>query len=759
MVFASTACEYHPRMTTLSEIARSTLVAAAALEKVGRGVVLGLMPLDALAEGTLVDFVAWEHDAGTRPPLVEHAYRAVGRNLAALETQSSDAFTALSMDERLGLSGTVSIIDRFKLLPVVRLALVLLDFAKGGSEERRFGWETKGADLTVHNIAASQVLRAEGTLVGAEFDPVLEELLLQMIANHGLAGQFARGETPVAAFRPWVQWLIENDSALAKAIGVNASQAVTLACNAMHLIDAMDTEAVREGLVDDRLLGELRNVRDFWIGAVMRPERLDEHEDLRSRFGRLRRQALEAGEPVARLDAALTVAAPHLEWMNRLLVNAQLWYFEPATHALSSEAALRLLVLGLGQADRNDAVDCARPFHLSFQPLVNALGASDTRTAYRVRLIEALLLKWDLDSLARGEFPADLLAGFSPRIGGTTAVALELQTTPEADALVTLLALYEGRSSVAFHQILKLLCDAYDLRKDEFDRLANEAQYLATMNAARSDKERMLDFVVPGTIVEVGPGGGVVLDLLEARFDDSDIVGLDLSDAVVTELERRRGREGHSWRIVKGDAFEIGDIIGAGTANTVIFCSLLHEIYSYVESEGRKFQMEPVQALLRAAYDALADGGRIIIRDGVKPPPGVRILDFLDPDGPDFLRRFQAEFEGREIGVEWLDDTRARMSAPDAMEFLYCYTWGPASFPYEVREQYGIMERDEYERAVLEWLPGARAVDVPDDLRSYLQPGYETGLASKVRLSDGEGSPVPLPDSNAIWVFEKAAAK
>ena len=38
-------------------------------------------------------------------------------------------------------------------------------------------------------------------------------------------------------------------------------------------------------------------------------------------------------------------------------------------------------------------------------------------------------------------------------------------------------------------------------RKDEYDRVNNEASYLATMNAARSDKSRMLDYAVPGRIV------------------------------------------------------------------------------------------------------------------------------------------------------------------------------------------------------------------------------------------------------------------
>jgi hypothetical protein len=92
---------------------------------------------------------------------------------------------------------------------------------------------------------------------------------------------------------------------------------------------------------------------------------------------------------------------------------------------------------------------------------------------------------------------------------------------------VTLLGIYETRSQASYHTMLKALCDLYGLRKDELDRVANEANYLANMNAARSDKERMLDFVRPGRIVEIGPGGGIVLDLLEQRFADSEVIGVD----------------------------------------------------------------------------------------------------------------------------------------------------------------------------------------------------------------------------------------
>src|SRR4029453_4557888 len=94
------------------------------------------------------------------------------------------------------------------------------------------------------------------------------------------------------------------------------------------------------------------------------------------------------------------------------------------------------------------------------------------------------------------------------------AITVDYVDTEESAALVTLLGLYETRSQVAYHTMLKALCDLYGLRKDELDRVANEANYLATMNSARSDKQRMLELVQPGRIVEIGPGGGVVLDLL-----------------------------------------------------------------------------------------------------------------------------------------------------------------------------------------------------------------------------------------------------
>ena len=98
------------------------------------------------------------------------------------------------------------------------------------------------------------------------------------------------------------------------------------------------------------------------------------------------------------------------------------------------------------------------------------------------------------------------------------------------------------------------------------------------------------------------------------------------------------------------------------------------------------------------------------------------------------------------------------MATPDAMEFLYTYTWGPASFPYEVRELYGILPYDDYVAALVDWVGGrdvAKVVEIPAHLRSYLQPGYRDNLAGKIELTDEHDRPAPLPDSNCLLVVER----
>ncbi|HEY4177003.1 MAG TPA: methyltransferase [Kofleriaceae bacterium] len=710
-----------------------------------------------------------EHDAGTTQPLLEHiATRVLGAKLVGLEKRDHATFgPGLSSTAFTRLADICTRVIEAGLGPVLRVAMMHLDIAKTADPAMRAAWSARGIPLEVHNEASAAILRAYDRPAGWSMAPVLGELALALIEAHGLAGQHVRGEGPMLVFAPLVARLRELSDQLWPALGTGPLapfEMVALALDALHVIDACDTSAVREGLLDDALLAKLAKVR-AQLGNVCRdPEWQDptislaalspppDRAALATRLRSLRAGRQHAGEPAEAVTAAVAaIGDTELAALAPALATCQLWYCESATSGLSPAAQLGVLAAAVGAA-RSLGVDVSRPWHAMLKPLVARLHGDSPAVRYRLRLVEAALAATPLRQLVTGSAHLGPLGALSSRLAHPTdadAIVIDYADSDESAALITLLGVYETRSQVSYHTMLKALCDLYGLRKDEFDRVANEANYLLTMNAARSDKQRMLDYVKPGTIVEIGPGGGVVLDLLEERYADSKIVGVDLSREVIGALEGRAKSHGRAWTVALGAAEDLADIVPA--ADTVVFCSILHEVYSYTEP---KFALASVEAVIKSAFGVLRPGGRIVIRDGVMPAPGTRRIKMLSPDVKATLELYCAQFAGRAVTYTELAPDRVEMTTPDAMEFLYTYTWGPASFPYEVRELYGIMTYDDYVAALLRWCgPAARVV--PNELGSYLQPGYRENLRTKIELTDERDQPVELPDSNCLIVIEK----
>ena len=712
-----------------------------------------------------------EHDAGTDRPLLDHvATRLLGRKLRGLELHDRARF-----QDREGLSQAAfdqlaircAHVMKAGLGRALRVAIIHLDIAKTQSATHRAAWLAQGITLEVHNEAAAAILRSSDRARSWPLYDVLGKLAIAWIEAHGLAGQHVRGEGPLVMFAPLVATLRELAPALARVLGVPPGDAVQLALDALHVLDACDTAAVREGLLDDALLGKLAGVRDrlatvctppAWIDPSRALTRLTPPPDrawLAERLRALRAGRQLAGEPAAAVDEAVAAVGDlELEALLPALATCQLWYCESATSGLSPAAQLAVLAAAVGAA-RAIGVDVKRPWHAQLRPLVARLRGDAAEVRYRLRLVEAALAATPVRSLLTGGASLGPLGTLSARLAhptDTDTIVIDYVDTPESASLVTLLGLYETRSTIAFHSMLKALCDLYGLRKDEFDRVANEANYLATMNAARSDKQRMLDFVRPGRVVEIGPGGGVVLDLLEQRYPDAEVIGVDLSREVVTALEKHARASGRRWRVVLGAAEELATLVPP-PVDTVVFCSILHEVYSYTEP---KFSLASVARVIEAAFATLSPGGRIVIRDGVMPPPGIRRIRMIAPDVRPTFDLYVAQFEGRKIELTELAPDRVELSTADAMEFLYTYTWGAASFPYEVRELYGILTYDDYVARVIDWCGGprkARLVDNP--LRSYLQAGYRENLVGKIVLTDERDEPVDLPDSNCLIVVER----
>ena len=126
------------------------------------------------------------------------------------------------------------------------------------------------------------------------------------------------------------------------------------------------------------------------------------------------------------------------------------------------------------------------------------------------------------------------------------------------------------------------------------------------------------------------------------------------------------------------------------------------------------------------------------------------------------LDLFRESFEPRSISFEPIGTDRVRIGTRDLYEFLTTFTWGPDSFPYEVREQRAVLPRAEYVARMIaackkaDPSADAREVPVPVDLASYLQPGYPAHVSPHVRIFDESGEvPVSMPDVNGVWVIEK----
>jgi SAM-dependent methyltransferase len=721
-----------------------------------------------------------EHDppTGAQPrPLLDHvATRMLGRKLAGLEAGNISLFQTTGLSEP-AFAALVSITKKVLdagLGPALRAAILHLDIAKTASAGHRTAWTAQGIALEVHNEAAAAILRRANRTW--DLPPPLAKLAIAWVEAHGLAGQHVRGEGPMLMFAPLVGALRDLAPSLGRIMGLEPHRAIAIALDGLHVLNVCDTAAVREGLMDDVLLGKLARVRDQLLIVAAQAGFTEPHDALRAlappptraalveRLRSLRSGRQAAGEPVAAIESAVAaIGDTELSALAPALATCQLWYCEAATSALSPAAQLGILAAAVGAA-RQFGVDTTRPWHAQLRPLLARLAGPGAR--YRLRLVEAALAQHSLRELLTGTASLGPLGALSTRLASTTtpdAVVIDFLESDESAALLTLLGIYETRSQAQFHHMLKALCDLYGLRKDELDRLANEASYLASMNAARSDKQRMLDYVKPGAIVEIGPGGGVVLDLLEARFPESQILGVDLSREVIAALEARAKAGGHRWRVVLGAAEALPEL--AHDVDTVVFCSILHEVYSYTPP---LFAMASVERVIKAAWAALRPGGRIVIRDGVRPPDGTRRIRLVAPDARPTFDLYVAQFEGRKIEYRELATemepgtlrptggvTRVELSTADAMEFLYTYTWGPASFPYEVRELYGIMTYDAYVAALASWCPGARVVDIPAHLRSYLQPGYRDNLAGRIELTDEHDAPAELPDSNCLIVIEK----
>ena len=290
-------------------------------------------------------------------------------------------------------------------------------------------------------------------------------------------------------------------------------------------------------------------------------------------------------------------------------------------------------------------------------------------------------------------------------------------------------------------------------------------QYYARMASSGNDKLKIAAFLHDGEhVLDVGAGSGTLAKLLLDEFPNLHITALDQSDSAIKRLHELQKQYPARLSVLQCDFFNYAP---HEKFNAVIFCSSLHEIFSYTEvkeyGEAKRFQKSVIDSALQHAAEVLNDeDGRIIIRDGIATSHNRRVLvTYKDPALKHLAERYENEFEGfpLEIVHTPLGDI---MPYNSMMEMLYTITWGEQSFSREVQEWYGYYSRPDWEEA-------GKRLSMSHGLfmihfEKYLQDGYKQNLKDKVTLRSAprlkwDGSvktkEIDFPASNCLVVFSK----
>jgi SAM-dependent methyltransferase len=267
------------------------------------------------------------------------------------------------------------------------------------------------------------------------------------------------------------------------------------------------------------------------------------------------------------------------------------------------------------------------------------------------------------------------------------------------------------------------------------------ASYGAMMDASLASKlADIAPWVKPGFIVDKGCGTGALLSALAHRFPKSDLVGVDLS----AEMLRRCEALGvPRCRFTRGDAALTS--VEPGCATTVVFSSILHEVYTY-----NGYSEAHVHTALASAFADLGPGGRLIVRDGLRPAPATWRMRFLDAQTREVFLRFSHEFRrGRGCAFEWVDAGTVQLASADANEFLckkdYLHSWH-----IEVHEAFGVWRVDEWAAALRRH--GFDAIEIRPVTNPWI---VDNRYAGRVALFSESGDPLPWPATNVVVVGEK----
>lgn len=138
--------------------------------------------------------------------------------------------------------------------------------------------------------------------------------------------------------------------------------------------------------------------------------------------------------------------------------------------------------------------------------------------------------------------------------------------------------------------------------------ISNPKQYLERMSKPLQEKLKISRFIPAGTksVLDVGCADGTMTLALADMYSQTNFVGIDLSGEFIKKAQSSIG-ERKNVRFENGFLRE--RLANPERFDVVLFCSVLHEFFSYGEG------ISTVVKALADAHEMLNPGGTLIIRD------------------------------------------------------------------------------------------------------------------------------------------------
>lgn len=214
---------------------------------------------------------------------------------------------------------------------------------------------------------------------------------------------------------------------------------------------------------------------------------------------------------------------------------------------------------------------------------------------------------------------------------------------------------------------------------NELQTMTNFEKYVQRM-AAVKDKDSLISMIEPySKVLDYGCGSGIMAEY----FEPNNYVGYDISREMVNRAEI--DHPGYTFT---------DNLRNQNDFDTVMFSSILHEIYSY----NNNSYDEVVKSLVEVKK-FLNPNGEIVIRDGIMPisEDYAHAVELREPKDAEkflsYLREGPQNFDNITI-----DNGILHGSMVGIINFLNVYTWGWNSAPRERMERVNFATEEQWNK-------------------------------------------------------------